>query len=343
MAPKMGLNNMRGVALLTVLFILVLLTTMSVYMVEDEHMALRRISNQRELEQSYQAATASEQWALKVLERDLVDNEFDHLGEDWNKLDQGGGVSVEDGALKTTVVDQQGLFNLNNLQNAIIQPTPEEQQQGQGPRKSDWYLAFEKLLESLELPPEIAVAVVDWIDAPEEGRGDGPAMNSSFGAEDSDYQLLDPPYRAANQPFNDIGELLLVKGFGQKELNILSPFITALPAGENGISKINVNTSPVEVLRTLSPSMLNQDFQSIIAARVESPFKETSEFMQILAPLDSQEEDQTVQNMITVESAFFNVHSDGQFGRILFRLESLIERKKGQEVARVIRRRRGLS
>ena len=41
-------NRCAGVALLTVLFILVLLTTLSVYMLEDEHLALRRIGNQRE-------------------------------------------------------------------------------------------------------------------------------------------------------------------------------------------------------------------------------------------------------------------------------------------------------
>ena len=332
----------RGVALLTVLFILVLLTTMSVYMVEDEHMALRRISNQRELEQSYQAATASEQWALKVLERDLIDNEFDHLNEDWNKLDQGGGVSVEDGALKTTVIDQQGLFNLNNLEKAIIEPTQEEQQQGRPPKKSEWYEAFERLLQNLDMEQQIAAAVVDWIDAPEEGRGgDGPVLNSSFGAEDNEYQLLDPPYRAANQPFNDIGELLLVKGFGQKGISKLRPYITALPAKEGEKTKVNVNTAPELVLRSLHRELLTGDFQSFIAIRTESPFENIDDAL--LDPVFAGIATEQIKPLISVESDYFNVHSDAQFGRILFRLESLIERNKGQEVARVVRRRRGLS
>jgi general secretion pathway protein K len=332
MAPK----HSRGVALLTVLFILVLLTTMSVYMVEDEHMALRRISNQRELEQSYQAATASEQWAMKILERDLLDNEFDHLDEDWNKLDEGGGVKVEDGALKTTVVDQQGLFNINNLQKAIsIQEGNSE------PQKSEWFLAFERLLDQLKLDRNLVYAVVDWIDNPP--NGDGPLFQSSYGAEDSDYQLFDPPYRAANQLFNDVSELLLVKGFGHKELSVLSQYITALPVDENEVTQINVNTSPAEVLRTLSPTLQEQQFDQILVTRLETPFQTTEEFMQAIDPANSPQEDQMIKSMITVESGFFSVRSDAQFGRILFKLESLVERKKETEVARVIRRRRGLS
>ncbi len=325
-------RHSRGVALLTVLFILVLLTTMSVYMVEDEHMALRRVSNQRELEQSYQAATASEQWALKVLERDLIDNEYDHLNEDWNKLDESGGVKVEDGALKTAVIDQQGLFNLNNLENAL---TP-NQDPSQPPVKSPWFEAFERLLQNLDLEPQIAAAVVDWIDNPE--NGDGPVLNSSFGAEDSDYQLFEPPYRAANQAFNDVGELLLVKGFGLNELRKLIPYITVLPATD---TKINVNTASELVLRSLHPELLNADFQGFVAIRSETPFE--SEDVAFIDPVFAGIATDQLKTLMTVSSDYFDVHSDAQFGRILFKLESLVKRDKGTEVARVVRRRRGLS
>ena len=166
-------------------------------------------------------------------------------------------------------------------------------------------------------------------------------MNSSFGAEDSDYQLLDPPYRTANQPFNDVGELLLVKGFGRKQLDTLRPYITVLPTKGGEKTKINVNTAPELVLRSLHTELLTGDFQSFVAIRTETPFE--SEDDALINPVFAGIATEQIKPLISVSSDYFNVHSDAQFGRILFRLESLIERDKGQEIARVVRRRRGLS
>ncbi|MEA3291612.1 MAG: type II secretion system protein GspK, partial [Pseudomonadota bacterium] len=88
----------RGLALLSVLLILVLLTTLAAYMADDENLAIRRINNQREAEQGFQVAMGAEQWAVKILERDLAQSkeseEVDHPGEDWAKL--GPPVKVED-------------------------------------------------------------------------------------------------------------------------------------------------------------------------------------------------------------------------------------------------------
>ena len=104
--------SQAGVALLTVLFILVLLSTLMFYMVEDEHVAIRRVSNQRDLEQGYQMVVGSEKWAMKVLQRDLQESETDHLNESWNNLLPE--VNLEQGTLSARVIDQQGLFNINN-------------------------------------------------------------------------------------------------------------------------------------------------------------------------------------------------------------------------------------
>ena len=103
-----------GVALLSVLFILVLLSTLSVYTIEDQYLALRRISNQQDAEQGYQLAAGAEQWVMKVLQRDGAESETDHLNEAWNNVLPG--VAVERGKLSALVTDEQGRFNLNNLQ-----------------------------------------------------------------------------------------------------------------------------------------------------------------------------------------------------------------------------------
>ncbi len=81
---------------------------------------------------------------------------------------------------------------------------------------------FKRLLENLKLDPEIATALVDWIDAD---------INETLpgGAEDGAYLLAVPPYRAANRPLVDISELRLVQGYTPEVITALAPHVTALP------------------------------------------------------------------------------------------------------------------
>jgi len=112
-----SLKQQAGTALLTVLFILVLLTTLAAFTAKDENLAIRRLGNQREYAQSLQVALAGEMWALKVLERDLTSSgvKYDYLNEPWAKLHETGTVAVEDGEMYVQIEDESGKFNLNNL------------------------------------------------------------------------------------------------------------------------------------------------------------------------------------------------------------------------------------
>ena len=101
--------------------------------------------------------------------------------------------------------------------------------------------ALQRLLESLELKPELAQAIVDWID---------PDADPLFpdGAEDSDYTVRDPAYLAANRPFASVSELRLVKGVDRETYDKLAPHVCALPPG----TALNVNTASAPVLAALS-------------------------------------------------------------------------------------------
>lgn len=304
----------EGVALLTVLFILVLLTTLWVYMVDDQYLAIRRISNQRDVEQTFQMAVAAEQWAAKVLERDMRTNSTDHLKEVWNDLLPA--VPVEQGTLATEVIDFQGLFNLNNLQAG---------------RDKVWYPAFVRLLQLLELEEGLADAVVDWIDQDVDVSG-------TFGAEDPEYLLRTPSYRAANRMFSDVGELRWVQGFESESVKKLAPFVTALPASN---VRINVNTAPISLLRILAAEVLSeQAAEAMAAARGEEGFPEHQEFL-VLPELAGQAD--VVEPLISISSAFFKIRSQAQFGRIAFTLESLVYRRPSDQIAVVLRRRRSLT
>lgn len=301
----------RGVALLSVLFILVLLSTLSVYIAEDEYLALRRITNQRDAEQGYQMVIGAEQWIAKLLERDAAESDTDHPFEAWNNpLPQ---VGVEQGTLAAQVQDQQGLFNLNNLQAG---------------RDSVWYSAFQRLLRVLALDEGLADAVVDWVDAdPDVGGGNG--------AEDPQYLLEEPPYRAANSAFVDVGELAWVRGVEPETLAALAPYVTALPARD---VPINVNTCPLPLLRILTNELLDEaSAQALADGRTETGYASVTDFL--VQPALAGAGD-TVQPLVSVSSSFFRVTSTAQFGRLRLKLETLLERGAGSGAVVVRQRRR---
>ncbi len=61
---------MQGMALVTVLFILTIMTVTVSWLSEEMLLALRRTENVRDVEQSWQMLMGSESWAVSVLARD---------------------------------------------------------------------------------------------------------------------------------------------------------------------------------------------------------------------------------------------------------------------------------
>ncbi len=314
-----GFRTARGVALLTVLFVLALISTLAVYLVEDEHLAIRRVTNQRDMEQAHQMLVGAEQWAIKVLERD--ENPTDHLKEPWNRLLPK--VGVEDGSLLAYVRDQQGLFNLNNLIEG--KPSPD----GKDKDTKLWYPAFVRLLAVLDLDEGLADAVLDWIDSDQD-------VNGGSGAEDPEYLLKEPSMRAANRLFTSVGELAWVHGFDAKAVAKLKPYVTALPEP----AKINVNTAPVPVLRILTEDIMSvEEAETLIQGRGQTGYRDTNDILQLTQ--FAGEAGQRAAQLIDVKSAYFEVVGEAKFGRLTSSLLSLVHRKAGRAV--VLGRRRGIS
>jgi len=315
MKPARPPGAQAGVALVTVMLIMALLATLATYLVEDGYLAIRRVSNQQDAEQGYHAAVYAEQWARKILEADALDNNTDHPGEAW--ASQAPALPADDPAvLQTAVADLQGRFNLNNLQAG---------------RDAVWYPAFRRLLAALELDPELADAVVDWIDRDINVGG-------HHGAEDPEYLLRDPPYRAANQPMAGIGELAWVQGMTAAAIERLAPHVAALPAAD---ARINVNTATTEVLQVLSADILTAGRASALAAgRGPDGYPDTQT---VLARPELAGQAETAEPLISVRSEYFGVRARVRHGRYDTVLYSLIARPADTRQASVIRRRRGVS
>lgn len=251
------MKNQRGVALLTVLLIVAMATTVMAFMAQQQAFWQREMINGRDRAQASYIAQAGVDWARAVLADDAANNQYDHAREMWAM--RLPAIPVEGGEIQGVLEDQQGLFNLNNLlQNGMASAAD--------------VARFQRLLTTLGLPQELAYALADWMD-----RDNTPA--SSGGAEDGYYLNLPNPYRAANLPLYDLSELLWVRGFDAQTLQRLKGFVAV---NAQSRVKINVNFASAEVLSAVVDGLTLQQARQLVIQRKETPFKTVAEFMQQL-------------------------------------------------------------
>lgn len=290
----------RGVALITALLVVSLVTVIAVTMATRQHIDVRLTGNLLHGEQAYAYALGAESWARIILQRDERQSQYDSLNEDWATALPP--LAVEGGQVSGRIEDLQGRFNINNLI-------------GQDGKVSEPDLAyFQQLLQILNLEPALVNALLDWLDAD---------INVRFpdGAEDENYLLGPVPYRTANRPMVSTSELRLVKGFDQNAVQLLEPYVTALPQ----YTHINVNTAPPAVLLALNKDLTPSDVDALIAGRGDKGYPTVQAFMandvlagrKVTAPVD-------------VKSQYFLVHTDVIVGQAQVHLKSLVLRDKGK-------------
>ncbi len=202
--------------------------------------------------QAQQIVAAGIDWSRTVLAADRAASNVDHLGEPWAlRLKP---LPIENGEIAGHIVDEQGLFNVNNIvRDGKVSPSE--------------LAHFRRLLAVLNLPLALADALADWIDADNVPQPGG-------GAEDDYYLSLPAPYLAANRPLADISELALVRGFDENVRARLRPFVTALPR----FTGVNVNTAPAEVLAAVIDGLAMESARELVAARTASYFRDPADF-----------------------------------------------------------------
>jgi general secretion pathway protein K len=242
----------KGIALITVMLVLAVVTVALVSMSSDRQMDIRRTENQLRSTQAWEYVYGLEAWAANQLKLDVDNNKYDALTDQWSKP-----LTLKptpEGNVKADIIELQGKINLNNL---LVdgQPSDDDVQQ------------LKRLLTYLEIKPELVDAMLDWIDADMDIRYPN-------GAEDETYTRLLPPYRSANVPFVDVSELLRVQGITLKDYKKLIPYIYVADTYE----PININTASPEVLRTLAPNIKKDEAESIYRASGK-PFAKVDEFL----------------------------------------------------------------
>ncbi len=252
MAVRLEVVAQRGVALITVLLVLAIASVAVVSMSTARQAGIRRTDNQLLAAQRWELALALEQQASAVLAEDAKSNAFDGSDDGWNKR------SLQSSAAGMTatanIEDLQGRINLNNLFR-------------DGELSSDDVSRLRRLLTILELKPELLDAIIDWTDADMEIR-------YPHGAEDETYTRRKPPYRAANRPFADVSELLLVEGIDREIYDSLRPYIYVA----EGYAPLNINIAEAGVLRCLADDISEDQAASMFRAGGK-PFKKIEDFL----------------------------------------------------------------
>jgi general secretion pathway protein K len=201
-----------------------------------------------------------------------------------------------------------------------------------------------KLEEPLGLDQAQALtdAISDWVDADSDVHG-------LSGAESEYYESADPPGRPANRMPAGPSELMMVRGMTPEVYRALAPLVSVWPA--TGTSSININTAPVEVLRSMGPQASDpQALQPLSEADVDillearKPPKYIKDMEEVKALLNRSGEQS--QNILTdgwgVASDYFMLNTVTEFQGHRYAMRSILHRtSEGNRKVEVIARTLG--
>lgn len=266
-----GRRGNRGMALLLVLVVVALLTSLLTDLAFSTLIDMRLTETFRDSTRAYYLAKGGINAGRMLLQSDV--NNYDSLNEFWSK----GVVNypVADGySITIQIQDQDGKLAINGL------VTGNNPQTVMIDRFYRFLVAME--IEDLAEPAELTAALIDWLDS-----GDSPYIEihtdgldiPTAGAEESYYRSLPKAYQCKNGPLETLEELLQVKGFSPEIVKRISPHLSV-----NYMEKVNVNTASAEVLMSLSPEITRAVAEDIIDYRQTEPIKDIRQLEQVLAP-----------------------------------------------------------
>jgi general secretion pathway protein K len=293
----------RGLALITTLLVVAVVSTVAAYLSLGQQVWLRQaqnLSDVAQLEAIERGALDGE--AVKLM-LEARQNQVDHLREDWTKPWSPDPQTVGGARVTGRTSDAQARFNINNLLR-------------DGRPSAGDVAIFKRLLQAQQLDPNLAEAVLDWLDADADVRPGG--------AEDIEYLALPNPYRAGNRLFQTVDELRLVRGFDAQAVEKLRPWIVALPAS----SEININTAAPEIIAALFPNLPVNVVTSLIGSR---PFTDTQAFLGQLPEGAGQP-----QATIGVKTSYFETTLVTELGRTRRVSRALISRPAAPAAAKVV-------
>lgn len=280
-------RSQQGVALLTVLLLVVSITVVAGSMLASQKIAIRRSGLLFDQDKLLQAIEAGERLAMTIIRADNKLNDTDSLQDIWAQPLPP--YSLGDYSVSAELRDEAARFNINNLYY-------------NGAVDSEALSVFQRLLTQLNLEPEIATAVLDWQDNDSEVYKDGGDEQTVYGRQGSLANRASSNDALSNQPFVTIEQLAEVRGIDNEVLASLRPFVTAVPY----YLPINVNTASPVVLAALLDGATSEQMQTLVDQRDKRVVASIDDLWQ-LPPLNalSAEQQQAIAPLLAVDSTAF--------------------------------------
>ena len=305
MKTRMRARHCKGVALISVLLVVAVLTAVVYHLVSRHALSLAQSRNAFGFDQAMAYALGGEALARQVLYQDKTETGpgMDSFGESWAQafppfdLDEQGYIEIQ-------ARDLNGCFNLNAL--AGNEPGPHLDR-------------FKTLLRNLGIPDPIADETRDWIDADQTVRG--------FGAEDNDYLGLRPGYRTSGRQLAHVSELRLMRSMTPEYLDRLKPHVCILPVDT---LTLNVNTATSHALAALAPELNEPELRML--AETPRAFARLADFTNTVAGFEA------VAEHLAVTSEFFEVQVRAEVGSSTAMLTSVLRRDPEDSVITLISR-----
>jgi len=215
-----------------------------------------------------------------------------------------------------------GRFNINSLAGRA----PQNQ------RFSAYQEQFIRLLQTLEEPLVdeqdailITESVMDWLDADSQPR--------DFGAEDDHYYDVTPSYRTANRAMVSVSELQAVAYVTPEIYLAIEPLLTVWTED----LKINVNTAPVQVLRSLNSKsdlqpLSPQEGETLQELRGEEGFENPAAMLES-SVFEGRELSEEARNSLVQTSAWFLFIAQVDVADRISHLYSVLHRQQGGVLA----------
>jgi general secretion pathway protein K len=308
-------KQQSGVAIITVMLIVMLATAIVSSLFYRETIAIRTIENRLTLQQTRWVERAVLDWSRVILRADAQNPQTaatDNLQEIW-------AVPVADTVLDETVTagatiksdrnsarlsggmtDGQGKFNLNNLvaENGTQNPAA--------------YKAFEKLLQLTGQPMMLAQTLL---------ARQLTSVSTTLG---------DKVIAASTPALLTVDDLSTVKGFDANVIRTLDPFVVFLPKQ----TTLNINTASAETLAALIPEFDLAGARRFVSQRERTVYSSLASAATAigggitLAP-----------TLLDVKTSFFLVRGTIKFDRVEASTETLLHRLSARQVDVVWQRR----
>jgi len=283
-SPRSSIGNLRGSALIITLLLVTVLVSLVVNFVYEVHIDSSSLSNwsnaQRASFIAKSGQTLGSQYIDEIREAEYSDERELNL-----PVNESFGAGSE---LTIMIEDENSKFNINSIINQ------------NGSTNEEALSSLKKLLDYLNINPNLAIVLADWIDPDSEPR----RPYSEVMTKDTFLWSAD--------------ELQLVKGIDPDTYEKLAPHLTV---SEKFGREININTAEIPVLVSLHKDMTEDLAKRIIEYREDSPFDDLSQLNSIVGVKIRT----GIIGKATTKSTDFRIISTATVNEIIRTIESIVD------------------